>query len=54
MGADLGSEGEGDLRRPRKVVVEGEVMRRVECSMELQVGHSMLQRGEWIRGEGEK
>ena len=46
MGADLGREGEGDLSRPRKVLVEGEVMRRVECSMELQVGHSMLQRGE--------
>ena len=54
MGADLGREGEGDLSRPRKVLVEGEVMRRVECSIELQVGQSMLQRGEWIRGEGEK
>ena len=46
MGADLGREGEGDLSRPRKVLVEGEVMRRVECSMELQVGQSMLQSGE--------
>ena len=46
MGADLGREGEGDLSRPRKVLVEGEVMRRVECSIELQVGQSMLQRGE--------
>ena len=55
MGADLVKDGDGDRSKicPRQLVVAesmcmgaGEVMRRVECSMELQVEHSKLQMGE--------
>ena len=55
MGADLVKHGDGDRSRicPRQLVVAdsmcmgaGEVMRRLECSMELQVEHSKLQMGE--------
>ena len=55
MGADLVKHGDGDRSKicPRLFAVAesmcigaGEDMRRVECSMELQVRHSKLQMGE--------
>ena len=58
-GADLGSEGDFKRIWPREVVLgesmcRGELMRLLGGKMELQVGHSMVLRGEWMRGEGEK
>ena len=55
IGADLVKHGDGERSKicPRLFVVAdsmcigaGEVMRRVVCSMELQVRHSKLQMGE--------